>query len=348
MFRELTQVIVNTPFDAPISEGVLDQSKEIDSIKRLPGDASTRRYYRVTTSHFGSYILMRMEPFLPQSNHLPFLAVQNYLEQHGVPVPRVLAVDAQHGFILLEDLGDCTFLKVLQGVRTDALERGWYKKAIVLLVQLQLTQIHSVDPRRGKQTFLKLAFDQEKLMWEVNFAIDHFYIKYLARTISVKHQKLMNAQFAAICSELSSQPRVLTHRDLHSRNIMVQHQKLILIDFQDARLGPQQYDLVSLLKDSYYQLSDAQVNFLIDVYLEKYEKATGQKIERRLFQRIFDLMTIQRNFKAIGSFASFWNQRGDPMYLKFIGNTFENIRKAFLKYPEFSDLREILFQYYYF
>lgn len=121
-----------------------------------------------------------------------------------------------------------------------------------------------------------------------------------------------------------------------------------MIDFQDARMGPAQYDLASLLKDSYYQLDEAQIQKLLDYYLVRRESLTQTKINREEFFRVFDLMALQRNFKAIGSFASFLNRRGNPGYLKYIGNTFENIRRTLLKYPEYSDLREVLFHYYYF
>ncbi len=113
-------------------------------------------------------------------------------------------------------------------------------------------------------------------------------------------------------------------------------------------MGPAQYDLASLLKDSYYQLDEQQVQRLLDYYLIRRESLSGTKINREEFLRVFDLMAVQRNFKAIGSFASFLNRRGNPGYLKYIGNTFENIRRTLLKYPEYSDLREVLFHYYYF
>jgi aminoglycoside/choline kinase family phosphotransferase len=102
------------------------------------------------------------------------------------------------------------------------------------------------------------------------------------------------------------------------------------------------------LRDSYYQLDESQIRRLIDYYVIRYEALSGCSLDRKHFIRIFDLMSIQRNYKAIGSFASFLNRRGNPGYLKFIGNTFENIRRTLLKYPEYSELREVLFHYYYF
>jgi aminoglycoside/choline kinase family phosphotransferase len=223
------------------------------------------------------------------------------------------------------------------------------------LVRLQV----AASPQSGDQSIeaFRLRFDYEKLMWEVDFTIDHFYKNYLKRSLSDKVHSCIRDGFSEICEFLAEQPVVLTHRDFHSRNLMVfpmqperdTHPfRMVMIDFQDARLGPPQYDLASLLKDSYYQLDESQIALLIDYYIARYEAVSGQEVDRAHFIRVFDLMSVQRNFKAIGSFASFMNRRGDPTYLKYIGNTFENIRRSLLKYPHFSQLREALYFNYYF
>jgi aminoglycoside/choline kinase family phosphotransferase len=193
-----------------------------------------------------------------------------------------------------------------------------------------------------------MRFDVEKLMWEVRHTIEHFYLKALQRSIPKADLAAMENGFQAICQELQSEPTVFTHRDFHSRNIMVASKRLVMIDFQDARLGPPQYDLVSLLRDSYYQLPEDEVTQLIDWYLDEWIKSGGSPFDRKRFLRAFDLMTIQRNFKAIGTFASVWNNRSNIGYLKYIGNTFENIRRAMQRYPEFNRLCEGLTHFYYF
>ena len=331
------------------------KSKKIQSITKIPGDASTRKYYRII-SESRSYIVMRMDPFPKEGKNHPFLIVQQHLEKSKVEVPRVLDMDPEQGYILLEDLGDVTLLRRLQGVCDSNVERALFEKAVDSLVQIQ---IKASPTKKGKKIdAFELRFDHEKLMWEVNFAIEHFYETYLNRKLSKKDKKQMVDGFSHICQILADVPTVLAHRDFHSRNIMVVQNpvgaegtlkdRFVIIDFQDARLGPPQYDLVSLLKDSYYQLEESQIAKLVDYYIVRYEALSKTRIDREKFNYIFDLMGVQRNFKAIGSFASFLNRRGDPTYLKFIGNTFENIRRTLLKYPEYSKLREILFHYYYF
>ena len=85
---------------------------------------------------------------------------------------------------------------------------------------------------------------------------------------------------------------------------------------------------------------------LVDHYLSAVSKE--EKLERNHFIKTFDLMSVQRNFKAIGSFTSFYGKRNDAMYIRFVGNTFENIRRNLKKFPEYSELGRLLFHYYYF
>jgi aminoglycoside/choline kinase family phosphotransferase len=322
------------------------RSRTIESVTRIPGDASTRRYYRVQAEG-KSYIIMRMEEgFSSSGMNFPFIVVQRHLAEAGVDVPRILDIDPERGFILLEDLGDVTLLRHLQGVSSAEVERHLYEKVIDSLVTLQVNA--SPERKPADIEAYRLRFDHEKLLWEMNNTVEHFYEIHLKRVIRPEDRRTMNEGFSEICTILSNEPTVLAHRDFHSRNIMLKDDRLVMIDFQDARLGPPQYDLASLLRDCYYQLEEAQIDRLVDYYIARWEASTGNRLDRKKFRQIFDLMSVQRNFKAIGSFASFMNRRGDPGYLKYIGNTFENIRRNLLKYPRYSSLREVLFHYYYF
>ena len=320
-------------------------TKNIDKIQKLPGDASTRRYYRVFLKE-GSVILMRTDSFSDVGMNHPFLTLQKHLHGCGVDVPEVLDVDASLGLIVLEDLGDDTLLHRLKVVSSPDVEYKTYEHVIDSLIEMQI----NACPIEGSPQLdaFKLRFDHEKLMWEIGFCIEHFYKGYMGRNINPSDLAVITDRYSEICHTLANEPTVFTHRDFHSRNIMAYKDRFVFIDFQDARMGPAQYDLASLLKDSYYQLDESQIQKLINYYIVRYETLTSKKIDRDHFIKIFDYMALQRNFKAIGSFASFLNRRGNPGYLKYIGNTFENIRRTLLKYPELSELREVLFHYYYF
>jgi len=344
--------------EAELQNLVQQKNKVVQSIEKLPGDASTRSYYRIKTNE-QLMVAMSMEPFEDKGHLVPFLAIQQHLYESGVDVPRVMDIDPKHGLILLEDLGDVTLLRRLLEVDSVESERKYFEKAIDALVHLHVytgpTKVKTEQQKAAIEGF-RLSFDLEKLMWEVNFTMEHFFFKHLQRKISDADLKVIQDEFTKICTELAKEPTVFTHRDYHSRNIMLcdsdpadgKGERFVMIDFQDARMGPAQYDLASLLRDSYYQLDEKQISYLVDYYLQRMKTEGAEVKDVARFNRLFDLMAVQRNFKAIGSFASFLNRRGNPAYLKFIGNTFENIRRNLRKYPEFKKLREVLYYHYYF
>ena len=130
---------------------------------------------------------------------------------------------------------------------------------------------------------------------------------------------------------------MLCHRDYHSRNLMLHRGRLHMIDFQDARLGPDTYDLVSLLRDSYVDITDLEVDELIAYFLA----LKGGQDEAE-FRRRFDLMALQRNLKALGTFGYQTTTRRNPVYIQYIPRTLRYVKTNLEKYPRFARLRELL------
>lgn len=308
---------------------------------KLAGDASMRRYFRVY-SEKKSFVLMLTDRFDPKS--LPFLRVQNFLMERKVRCPKVEAVDGESGAILLQDLGDALLVNRLAQVRSEAEEKKIYKQAIDLLVDFHtLTSKRRGDLPADVEGF-QLAFDEEKLLWEVDFTLDHWNGPHMRRALSDGEKTELRKIFQGISKKIAAEPRVFTHRDFHARNIMVgKGDSLYAIDFQDARMGARQYDLASLLRDSYYRLPDQVVDDLLEYYLRKVERRERIRIPRKHFLEIFDYMSLQRNFKAIGSFCSIFIKRSDPSYLPYVGHTLENMRRVLIRHKELRRLQEILF-----
>ena len=150
---------------------------------------------------------------------------------------------------------------------------------------------------------------------------------------------------ASLCHTLADQELCLTHRDFHSRNIMIQNDELKMIDFQDARLGPRQYDLVSLLKDSYVELDDSFVEEMIGYFIDRLEENGVEKINRNDFGEIFDFMSVQRNLKAIGTFAFQETQKGTDRYSEDIPRTLNYVKKALARQPELFNIQNVLGKY---
>jgi aminoglycoside/choline kinase family phosphotransferase len=311
-------------------------SKDIDFVDRLTGDASTRKYYRVNDNKKNSYVVCLDNPTLDK---YPFLEVQQFLEGKNIRVPKIYDYDLAKGYLLEEDLGDCTLLKRLAEVNEQKDEIQFYKESIDIILSL-----HKIDKK--ELSHIDLFFDYEKLMDEINFSIKFFITEFL----NIKETQVSSSlaqEFVDICKRLSNEKMVFTHRDFHSRNLMVKNDELILIDFQDARLGIPQYDLVSLLEDCYYDLCPKTREELIDYYWENLDKNIHGQNSREYFDQLYSDMAIQRVFKAIGSFSYIYKVREDHRYLKYIGFAMEKLRLIMSKDKRYNSLKNKLFSIYY-
>ena len=298
----------------------------------LTGDASDRRYFRIIPAG-GSPFVLALHAGPIQFATLPFANVSELLQRMAMPVPIVLGHSDALGVVALEDLGDVT-LQAHLGTASSTEHAALYRSAVALVDQLQ---------RRGAEfasdRYLPygIAFDVEKLTWELTFFVKHFVEGYRASPIAADERTRLDHEFAEVVRELAAEPRVLCHRDYHSRNLMLHDGSLYLIDFQDARMGPDTYDLVSLLRDSYMDISEQQVDDLIAYFLA----LKGRPAEDG-FRRRFDVMALQRNLKALGTFGYQTMTRRNPVYIQYIPRTLRYVRDNLAKYPRFAPLRELL------
>jgi aminoglycoside/choline kinase family phosphotransferase len=156
--------------------------------------------------------------------------------------------------------------------------------------------------------------------------------------IAESAREALREEFALVINELASEDRVLCHRDYHSRNLMFHNDLLYIIDFQDARMGPDTYDLVSLLRDSYVDLPEQTVSELIAYFLA----LTGETDQEAAFRDRFDLMALQRNLKALGTFGYQTTARRNPVYIQYIPRTLRYVRDNLDRHHRFSRLRDVL------
>ncbi|MBX3020362.1 MAG: phosphotransferase [Bdellovibrionales bacterium] len=283
---------------------------------QLAGDASTRKYYRII---YGDQplVLMSWEPFSDPDNY-PFLNVQAHFAKMDVRVPKVAALEPSLGVVLLEDLGDLTLERKFWENQNQELAMPYYGQAVDEIVKIHFLASKPTQPPSVCQ---QIQFDTAKFMWEMNYAREHFLEKVGGIQLSAKDQAALQSEFQHICETLDKQPKFVCHRDYHSRNLMLKLGRVYVIDFQDARLGPIQYDLVSLVHDSYVNLSQESIAHIKNDYKEKARQTGPSGAIRSDFDEIFQLQTIQRCFKACGSFASFYNMRNDTRYLKYLKST---------------------------
>jgi len=306
----------------------------------LAGDASSRRYYRVRIAPgapLPSVVVMRYPDEAPPEAELPFLNVHRYLTAAGVPVPAVYRSDPKANLLFLEDAGDT----MLEDAVRDHGVRGClplYEQCVEILVRIQSEGTRALD---GKAIPPRLSFDVAKFGDEIDFFFRHAVREFGGIPLSDREEGAIGDLFLPFLVHLSALPRVLAHRDYHSRNVMVLgygktpgHRNLRVLDFQDARMGNVFYDLASLLRDSYVAFPEDAVEDL------RYAWRHAATAELRAaagdpgaFAWRFDLAALQRNVKAIGTFGNQAHNRGKRIYLRFIPPTVAHLRGNFERNP---------------
>jgi aminoglycoside/choline kinase family phosphotransferase len=318
---------------------------EATTVLPLTGDASDRRYFRVLRRTGPSRVLaLHVDPFDPGA--LPFCRVAQLLAAMPLPIPAILDRAGDLGILLLEDLGDIT-LQAHLGAAPAAEHSRLYRYAVSLIEALQRRGAELASPEYPPYG---VAFDVDKLLWELDFFTKHYVGAYRGASISASDHEALKVQWRQLAEELASEPRVLCHRDYHSRNLMLHQGELYIIDFQDARLGPDTYDLVSLLRDSYVDLPEAAVDELIAYFIALKRPQGGDAATHRTwehdFRRRFDLMALQRNLKALGTFGYQTSTRGNTVYIQYIPRTIRHVQMNLLRNPKrFGHLRALLSPY---
>jgi len=298
----------------------------------LTGDASDRKYFRIIPEEGPSLVLALHAGAITFAD-LPFANVAELMQQIGLPVPAVLGHSDELGIIALQDLGDVT-LQAHLGAASATEHAALYRQAVALI---EVLQRRGADLESSRHLPYRIAFDVEKLTWELEFFTKHFVVGYRGVALSAAERSALAEEWSSIVEELASEPRVLCHRDYHSRNLMLSDASLYIIDFQDARMGPDTYDLVSLLRDSYVDITDRDLDELIAYFL-----ALKRGDDDSDFRRRFDLMALQRNLKALGTFGYQTITRANPVYIQYMPRTLRYARSNLEKYARFARLHDLL------
>jgi aminoglycoside/choline kinase family phosphotransferase len=255
----------------------------------LAGDASFRRYFRVTDDA-RSAVLMDAPP--PHEDSAPFVAMARWLDARGFLAPAILAVDAVQGLVLLTDLGD---VRLRETVDADpAVEWALYADAVDLLIDLARHPVEGLDP-----------YDRAVLHREVGL-LTQWYGPAVGLDLDVAGY---HAAWEAVFDHALAAEPVTVLRDYHAENLMLvgSARRLGLLDFQDALAGHPAYDLVSLLQDARRDVSPAVEAAMLDRYRE--ETGAGED-----FVAAYHVLGAQRNAKIVGIFARLWKRDGKPRY----------------------------------
>ncbi|HKP73148.1 MAG TPA: phosphotransferase, partial [Pyrinomonadaceae bacterium] len=273
---------------------------DAEKIIALTPDASTREYFRIPWKRRTSAVAaVYPEPFDAEIH--PFLDVTRLFVAARLPVPEILDVDSTNGIIIQEDLGDQQLRRVFETANDD--EREVYLEQAIGLV----ADIQAATPLAYERDSIasRLAFDEAKLSWELDYFLQHYFKSYCGETLKHGDEAQLRAELYDLSSELAARPRVLCHRDFHTSNLLLDKQnRLRIIDHQDARMGPASYDLVSLLLDRQTSVpSLAEIRERRLFFLEERRQRGLDALDPDEFGREFRLMTVQRCLKAVGTFS---------------------------------------------
>lgn len=271
------------------------------TVQSIAGDASSRHYFRVVLEG-DSRVLVHAPP--AAENNQAFIQIAGMLDQGGVRVPRIQAVDLERGFLLLEDLGDQLLLPELRQETAP----GHYQNAMNTLLRMSALE-QSADALR--------AYDTALLTEELSRFGQWFVTQLLDYTLNEQEQEMLQGLFTLLIDSALEQPSVFVHRDFHSRNLMLlPGGELAVIDFQDAVRGPVTYDIVSLLRDCYIRWPAQTVREWALGYRDLLCKQQRlPATDDATFLRWFDWMGLQRHIKVLGTFARLYLRDGKEAYL---------------------------------
>ena len=318
------------------------------AVTKLKGDASSRSYYRLSGRTL-SLVAMVLPEEAGKSEEatqaraapepeLPFLNVHRYLALGGTPVPAIHRVDLALGVILLEDLGDETLEVALQKDGPAARE-GLYGEVVDLLVAMRFHGESHPDERCIAFT---RSFDRTLYRWELEHYLEYGFVARTGKPPSAAAATVMQRAFDGLAERLATEPRGFTHRDYHSRNLMRGPRGFTVIDFQDALLGPRQYDLVALLRDSYIELPEGLIATLLARYTDRMVARTQRPIGADEFRRTFDLLTVQRKLKDAGRFEFIDRVKKNPSFLPYVAPSLRYVARALERLPEYGELLSVL------
>ncbi|AZD32188.1 aminoglycoside phosphotransferase family protein [Pseudomonas chlororaphis] len=289
-------------------------------------DASFRRYFR-WEGEGRSFVVMDAPP--PQENCKPFVDIARLLAKSGTNVPKIYAEDLPRGFLLLNDLGNKTYLDVIDGDNADAL----FKDALQALLAFQQLPMDAPLP----------SYDVALLRRELEL----FPEWYVGRELGVELSERQRGQWLRVSELLIesalAQPKVLVHRDYMPRNLMLSEPNPGVLDFQDAVYGPVTYDVTCLFKDAFLSWPEARVRGWLEDYWQQASRlGIAVQPDFEDFLRASDLMGVQRHLKVIGIFARICHRDGKPRYLGDVPRFFAYIETVVARRPELAELGELL------
>ncbi len=293
---------------------------------KLPGDASFRRYERL---HLDGRRAMLMDAPPPREDVRPFLRVARHLTGLGFSAPRIYEVDEAAGLLILEDIGDDTYTRLLA---RGADERELYALAIDVLIAL-----HRLPESQAIPAGLP-PYDDKRLLDEAKLLTDWFVPAIAGAPTPADQAEEYANLWRGVFPLTRFAPPTLVLRDYHVDNLMGLPGRAGvaacgLLDFQDAVAGPTAYDVVSLLEDARRDLAPGLPDAMMQRYL-----AAFPNLDAPAFAASAAILSAQRNAKIIGIFTRLSRRDGKHHYLKHIPRVWRLLEQD-LRHPALKDVR---------
>jgi hypothetical protein len=320
-------------------ENFLIHHNQSTVLQQITPDASTREYFRVRWHENPAIACVYPFNELCKDQFEACLDVTGVFLSADLPVARIFAADSENKIIIHEDFGDVILRAVLEK-SDEAARENYLNEAIGLIARIQATTPKAFA---AGSIASRLKFDFEKLSWELDFFTTHYFTTLQKNPLTETDAKLLKAELDEVAKELEGLAKVLTHRDFHAANLMLQDGALKIIDHQDARIGAASYDLVSLLLDRVTILPTPE--WLAEkrrFFLAERERLGLEKLDEDYFTYEFRLQTIQRCLKAIGTFSFQSSTRGKTYFIPYIKPMFEIVLRAAENLKRFPNLQRII------
>ena len=308
---------------------------DVDEIKIRPIEkgGSDRKFYRIQCSADQTLILVKYNLEREENRH--YVQIAQFLDAHGIRVPRIYFHDPAEGLIWIEDLGE----RDLYSYRDESwlVRRAFYESALDQIVKLHsLPESVCVEMKEH----LPAEFNAALYRWEQKYFFQNSLGRYLSVSESKRKELAALPNLREIAKHLASLPRVLVHRDFQSQNIIIQNGQANLIDFQGMRPGLAEYDLASLLYDPYVELTEAEREELI-VYYRGRQLENGVTIDGD-FDFKLRLCAMQRLMQALGAYGFLGLVKGHKHFLQYIPNALRSLRTVVSKIDNLQPLASFL------
>ncbi len=300
-------------------------------LQALSGDAGFRCYFRL----LGELPMLAVYAPPETEKNPVFVSFSEFLRDQGVHTPKIIAVNYDLGFMLIEDFGDALYGDQLDSDNAELL----YGEAMMSLLRMQQLSAAKTPSALGSGEQPLADYDRSTLHREMALLHEWFIPQLLGHSLSDKEHAMLKGAYATLEESALEQAQVWVHRDFHSRNLIYREgQAPGVIDFQDAVRGPLTYDLVSLLRDCYVRWPPEQVRHWALVYANMaFDAQLLDPVGEQQFMRWFDLMGLQRHFKVLGIFARLSLRDGKHGYLDNLPLVIRYTLEVSEGYPQLSE-----------